>query len=226
MWVTALPTVDKRWDALPAWLVTYNEHWLVDRHGFSAGAQSVPAMGSGIIVAWTCQGLAVYFFNMKLRHHITVVMAYCVVLFLHVPTISATDLVREEPIPIQTIITNPQTFNMRAVRLQGIIKTLQVFPGGDTCRVHGQYAGYAFILTDPTGELSIFDLVTCHGPGKPRFRAGKPRMTDFAVGDSVEVVVYVSVSYSPDFALHTVQGALRWVGRMPPLSEASSGTTP
>lgn len=193
---------------------------------FGGGPECPSKMGSGIIVAWTCQGLAVYFFNMKLRHHITVVMAYCVVLFLHVPTISATDLVREEPIPIQTIITNPQTFNMRAVRLQGIIKTLQVFPGGDTCRVHGQYAGYAFILTDPTGELSIFDLVTCHGPGRPRFRAGKPRMTDFAVGDSVEVVVYVSVSYSPDFALHTVQGALRWVGRMPPLSDASSGTTP
>lgn len=150
------------------------------------------------------------------RRHTVVLIAYSLVVSLHVSIALATELVREEPIPIQTIITNPQTFNMRAVRLQGIIKTLQVFPGGDTCRVHGQYAGYTFILTDPTGELSIFDLVTCHGPGRPRFRAGKPRMTDFAVGDSVEVVVYVSVSYSPDFALHTVQGTLRWVGRMPP----------
>jgi len=163
---------------------------------------------------------------MKPRHHITVVAAYFLVMFLHVPTMSATDLVRKELIPIQTIIANPQTFNMRPVRLQGIIKTLEVIPGGDTCRVHGQYAGYVFILTDPTGELSIFDLVTCHGLGRPRVRAGKPRMTDFAVGDSVEVVVDVTASYSPDFALHTVQGVLRWVGRMSSLSEASSGTTP
>ena len=42
--VTAFPTVGERWDALRA--------WLVDRHGFSALAESVQAMESGIMVAF------------------------------------------------------------------------------------------------------------------------------------------------------------------------------
>lgn len=39
LWVTTFRTVEELCDALQAWLVTYNEHWLVERHGFRSPAQ-------------------------------------------------------------------------------------------------------------------------------------------------------------------------------------------
>ncbi|MBX3303589.1 MAG: hypothetical protein KF693_15340 [Nitrospira sp.] len=199
-----------------AWLVTYNEHWLVDCHGFSAWAQSVQAMGSGIIVAWTCQFSAVYFRCMGLRRHTAVLIAYSLVVSLHVSIALATELVREEPIPIQTILANPQAFNMRVVRLQGTITTLQVIPGGGGCQGQGIHDAYVFILTDHTGELQIFDRGQCLGTAKSRLHAVKPQMTEFAAGDSVEVVIDVSLLHSPNFDARSLEGALRWIKRISP----------
>ncbi len=222
--MTTLPTVDERWDALPAWLVTYNEHWLVDRYGFSAWAERVQAIGSGIIVAWTYQVLAVYFRRMGLSRHTVVLSAYSLIVSLHVPIASATELVREEPIPIQTILANPQAFNMRAVRLQGTIKSLQVISDGGGCQMQGAYDAYVFLLDDHTGELPIIDRGNCLGP-RIRRQAVKPLMTEFAAGEHVEVVIDVSVIYSPNFDSRTLEGVLRWVKRIPYVSEGALGTT-
>ena len=177
---------------------TYNEHWLVDRYGFSAWAERVQAIGSGIIVAWTYQVVAVYFRRMGLRRHTVVLSAYSLVVSLDVSIALATELVREEPIPIQTILTNPQAFNMRAVRLQGTIKSLQVIPDGGGCQMQGAYDAYVFLLDDHTGELPIIDSGKCLGP-RIRRHAVKPRMTEFSAGEHVEVVIDVSVIYSPNF---------------------------
>ncbi|MEK7351385.1 MAG: hypothetical protein AAB177_10965 [Nitrospirota bacterium] len=138
----------------------------------------------------------------------------------------ATELVREEPIPIGDLVANPQAFNMRAVRLQGIIKTLQVIPGGGGCQVQGVHDAYAFILDDHTGELQIFDRGDCRGSATSRRQAVKPQMTEFAAGDTVEVVIDISLLYSPNFGSRSLEGALRWVKRIPPLSDDTSGTSP
>jgi transposase InsO family protein len=39
LWVKTFRTVAELGAALQAWLVTYNEHWLVERHGFRSPAQ-------------------------------------------------------------------------------------------------------------------------------------------------------------------------------------------
>ena len=152
---------------------------------------------------------------MRPGRHTVILIAYSLFVSLHVSTALPTELVREEPIPIQMILANPQAFNMRAVRLHGMIDSLQVIPGGGGCQVQGIHDAYAFILKDDTGELQVFDRGRCRGTGKSRPHAVKPQMTEFAAGDSIEVVIDVSVIYSPNFESHTLEGALRWVKRIP-----------
>ncbi len=151
---------------------------------------------------------------MRLRSHTIVLIVCSVIVSLHVSIALATELVREEPIPIQTIIANPQAFNMRAVRLQGTIKSLQVIPDGGGCQTQGAYDAYVFLLDDHTGELLISDRGKCLGP-RIRQQVVKPLMTEFSAGEHVEVVIDVSVIYSPNFDSRTVEGVLRWVKRIP-----------
>jgi hypothetical protein len=124
--------------------------------------------------------------------------------------LNATELVREEPIPIQSILANPQAFNLRAVRLQGVVQTLERIPHAGGCGPADD--AYIFTLNDTTGELAIVD----HGACQNEFSLpAKPLMTDFAVGDNVEVVIDVSVLFSPNFDSRKLEGKLRWVKRIP-----------
>lgn len=140
-------------------------------------------------------------------------------LWLEVPFLGATDLVREEPIPLRAIIANPQAFNMRAVRLQGIVQTLERIPRTGGC---GLLDAYLFTLNDQTGELTIIDRGTC----LHRSQSVKPLMTEFAVGDNVEVVIDVSLLFSPNFDSRRLEGTLRWVKRISELAGAGSQPSP
>ena len=141
-------------------------------------------------------------------------------LWLEVPVSGATELVSEEPIPIRSIIANPQAFNMRAVRLQGIVQTLERIPRAGGCGLHD---AYLFTLNDRTGELTITDGGICQGRKGP-FKWVKPLMTEFAVGDSVEVVIDISLLFSPNFESGNLEGTLRWVKRISEL--AGDGSHP
>ncbi len=127
-------------------------------------------------------------------------------LWLEVPFLDATELVREEPIPIRSIIADPQSFHLRAVRLQGIIQTLERIPRAGGC---GLYDAYHFVLDDQTGQLTISDFGACRG-----LSPVKPAMTDFAAGDNVEVIIIISALPSPNFGSHTLEGTLRGVKRL------------
>lgn len=166
------------------------------------------------IVVWTCHGLAVYFTYMGTTRHTVALITFSLIVSLPVSIPFATELVREEPIPIQMILANPQAFNMRAVRLQGTIKSLQVIPDGGGCQMQGAYDAYLFLLDDHTGELLIIDRGKCLGP-RIRQQVAKPLMTEFSAGEHVEVVIDVSVIYSPNFDSRTLEGVLRWVKRIP-----------
>lgn len=133
----------------------------------------------------------------------------CCILWLwaQAPSVDATELVREEPIPIKAIIDNPQAFNLRAVRLQGIVQTLERIPRTGGC---GLDDAYLFTLDDQTGQLTINDLGACPS----EVNSVKPLMTDFAVGDNVEVVVDVFLLFSPNFDSRKLEGTLRWVKRI------------
>jgi hypothetical protein len=72
-------------------------------------------------------------------------------LWLEAPVLDATELVREEPIPIQTIIADPQAFNMRKVRLQGIIQTLERIPQAGICGGHPEFLP---LMTKPDNSQS------------------------------------------------------------------------
>lgn len=145
---------------------------------------------------------------MTSRQHIAMLIGCSLWLWLEASFLGATDLVREEPIPIQAIIANPQAFNLRAVRLQGIVQTLERIPRGGGC---GQLDSYIFTLNDQTGDLTIIDRGTCQ---KGVALSVKPLMTEFAEGDNVEVVIDVSLLFSPNFDAPRLEGKLRWVKRI------------
>lgn len=136
-------------------------------------------------------------------------------LWLEAPFSDATELVREEPIPIRTIIADPQAFHLRAVRLQGIIQTFERIPRRGGC---GLFDANHFILDDQTGQLTISDFGDCLGRRHPV----KPLMTEFAVGDKVEVIIIISNLPSPNFESHALEGTLRWVKRIPELADEGS----
>lgn len=97
---------------------------------------------------------------------------------------------REEPIPIQSVLANPQAFNLRVVRLQGVVQALERIPHTGGCGPADD--SYIFTLNDTTGELAIVDHGTCQSEFS---LPAKPLMTDFAVGDNVEVVIDVSLLF-------------------------------
>src|SRR5437868_11015240 len=146
---------------------------------------------------------------MMTRLRIAMLIGCSLCLWLEAPVLDATELVREEPIPIGEIIANPQAFNMRKVRLQGIVQTLERIPRAGGC---GLLDAYLFTLDDQTGQLTITDRGTCLR------RSVKPLMTGFAVGDSVEVVITVSLLFSPNFDSSHLEGTLRWVKRISELA--------
>ena len=153
---------------------------------------------------------------MRTRQHIAMLIACSLWLWLDAPVSDATELVREEPIPIRSIIADPQAFHLRAVRLQGIIQTLERLPRRSDCR---QYDSNHFILDDQTGRLTINDFEACSSGGSVQ-----PLMTGFTVGESIEVIIILSVLPSPNFDSHSLEARLRWVKRISKL--AGDGSHP
>jgi hypothetical protein len=152
------------------------------------------------------------------RQRIAMLIGCSLCLWLEAPVLDATELVREEPIPIQTIIADPQAFNMRKVRLQGTIRTLERIPR--VCGLLGEVDAYLFILDDQTGQLPISDRGRCP------YKLVKPLMAGFAVGDSVEVVINVYLMTSPNFDSPRLEGSLRWVKRTSELAGDGSRPSP
>ena len=148
---------------------------------------------------------------MRTWQRITMLIGCSVWLWLEVPASDATDLVREEPIPIRAIMADPQAFNMRAVRLQGTVQTLERIPRAGGC---GRLDAYLVTLNDQTGELTFIDRGSC----LHRSQSVKPLMTEFAVGDNIEVVIDVSLISSPNFDSRKVEGTLRWIKRISELA--------
>lgn len=89
---------------------------------------------------------------MLLRLRVVIFVGCC---SLWLPVLDATELVREEPIPIQSILSNPQAFNLRVVRLQGVVQALARIPHTGGCGPADD--SYIFTFDDTTGELAIVD---------------------------------------------------------------------
>lgn len=123
----------------------------------------------------------------------------------------------KSPSQYRAILANPQAFNMRAVRLQGIIQNFQRIPRAGGC---GRLDAYLITLNDQTGELTFIDRGSC----LHRSQSVKPLMTEFAVGDNIEVVIDVSLIFSPNFDSRKVEGNLRWVKQISEL--AGDGSYP
>ncbi len=144
---------------------------------------------------------------MSSRQRIATVVGYCLWLGLQLP-LHATELVREEPIPIRAVISDPQAYHLRTVRLQGVVEALERIPRAGGC---GLIDAYIFTLYDMTGTLPISDLGACQNGS----RSVQPLMTGFQAGDRVEVVVIVSVLSSPNFDSRSMEANLRWIKRVP-----------
>lgn len=143
---------------------------------------------------------------MKFRRHFAITIGCSLCLALS--SLRATDLVQEEPILIESIVADPQVYNLRAVRLRGIIHTLERIPGAGGC---GGADAYVVIIKDRTGEIPVVDRGACqHNFSRP----AKPMISGFSVGDKVEAVIEVVLVPSPNFEAQKLEARLRWVKRL------------
>ena len=71
------------------------------------------------------------------------------------PALSADD----HPVPISTIVANPQASNRKSVVLKGTATEIQSVNGSDV--FGGATCGQSFMLEDPTGSLEVWYVIRC-----------------------------------------------------------------
>ena len=75
------------------------------------------------------------------------------------PTLAADD----HPVPISTIVANPQASNRKAVVLKGTATEIQSVNGSDV--FGGATCGQSFTLEDPTGSIEVWYVIRCSFAG-------------------------------------------------------------
>jgi hypothetical protein len=75
------------------------------------------------------------------------------------PTLAADD----HPVPISTIVANPQASNRQAVVLKGTATGIQSVNGSDV--FGGATCGQSFTLEDPTGYIEVWYVIRCSFAG-------------------------------------------------------------
>ena len=94
----------------------------------------------------------------------------------------------DEPISISDIITDPETFHLKQVTIQGVVmrvKELEPYylPSGTSC-----YGAYTFLLEDDAANGAVLDVAVVGICGAPRMRF--PEVAD---GDRVRVQAEIQV---------------------------------
>ena len=94
----------------------------------------------------------------------------------------------DEPVSISDIVTDPETFHLKQVTIQGVVgrvKELEPYylPSGSAC-----YGAYTFLLEDDSANGTVLDVAVLGVCGAPRVRF--PEVAD---GDRVRVQAEIQV---------------------------------
>ena len=137
-----------------------------------------------------------------------------VLLSIATATVSpAQNLLRSKPPSLQSysvtsiheILSDPGHYNLRFVRIRGMVQSLTQVPRQTTC---GLGVGYQIRVTDESGELTVIDLGPCgrgnRGPVLPETLAG---------GEQIDALIHVSFTNHRRESLNPPEGLLQWLER-------------
>lgn len=107
-------------------------------------------------------------------------------------------------VPIQTVLADPQGYNLHRVRFQGTITEITILPNQGGC---GTLDAYRFQFEDETGSIEVFDTGKC---AKSRSVAPLLFVSPVHVGDRISVAVTIIHStHAPGLP---IQARLEWIG--------------
>ena len=106
---------------------------------------------------------------------------------------------------IQGILSDPGHYQLRIVRIQGVVQSITQVPQQTTC---GLGVGYKIRIKDESGELTVIDPGPCgrnprnRGPVLPETLAG---------GEQIDALVVVSFTTHPWDSPNPPEGLLQWL---------------
>ena len=108
---------------------------------------------------------------------------------------------------IHAILADPGHYNLRIVRIRGVVTSISQVPQQTSC---GLGVGYQILVKDESGELTVIDLGPCgrnpgnRGPVLPETLVG---------GEQVDVLILVQFTNTPRESPSLPEGLLQWLER-------------
>jgi len=128
----------------------------------------------------------------------------CAIIFFIWPPPHALALEPREAdlLPIETVLADPQGYNLHRIRFQGAIKEITTL-----LALGGWIDAYVFQFEDDTGSIEVFDNGSCiKGKAVPSILVMHPAQ----VGERISIVATVSITHAPGPLL---RAKLKWIGR-------------
>ncbi len=106
---------------------------------------------------------------------------------------------------IHGILSEPGRYNLRIVRIRGVVQTITQVPQPTAC---GLGVAYEIHVKDESGELKVIDLGPCgrgsRGPVLPETLVG---------GEQIDALIHVSFTNHPSESPNPPEGILNWLER-------------
>ncbi|MGC4098463.1 MAG: hypothetical protein QM706_15220 [Nitrospira sp.] len=108
---------------------------------------------------------------------------------------------------IQAILSDPGHYNLRFVRIRGVVQSITQVPQQTACGLGG---GYQIRVKDDSGDVTVTDLGPCGR--NPRNRG--PVLPETLVGgEQIDALIHILFANHPRESPNPPEGLLQWLER-------------
>ena len=111
-----------------------------------------------------------------------------------------------ELLSIETVLADPQHYNLHRVRFQGRLTAITVLPNQGGC---GTIDAYLFQFEDETGSIEVFDIGWCESE-----KSVAPLLVVNPVQVGERVAIAATIVYSVHEPGPLIRARLQWIGRL------------
>lgn len=108
---------------------------------------------------------------------------------------------------IQEVLSDPGHYNLRFVRIQGVVQSITQVPRQTAC---GLSVGYKIHVKDESGDLMVIDPGPC---GRNAGNRGPVLPETLAGGEQIDALTLVSFTNQPRESPNPPEGLLQWLER-------------
>ena len=147
------------------------------------------------------------------RYHVLVLM---VLLSAATASVSTAQIVPRSKPPslhsyyvtsIHTILSDPGHYNLRIVRIRGVVQSIVHVPNRTRC---GFGAAYKIRVEDESGGLTVIDPGPC---GRDHGNSGPVLPETLIGGERIDALIHVSFTNHPRESPNPPEGLLQWLER-------------